>query len=426
MPTALYRRYDHRIRNLIACSKDPYLFPKLHIPISTARSWIRRGPVDVVSVTEFDQSNEQLQMKIAKLEKELEEVRAETKLISSSIKIFGFVLQYKRLPGPLIKEAILKQLKMASKVVPLMRCLEIVGLSSARYYSWQRRQLSCKLEDVNSCPRSSPQRITFSEIQKMKSYLTDMAYAHFSILSLSWLAKRSGDVFASPSSWSRIVREYGLNRKQKRIYPAKPKIGVRALNPGQIWHLDLSVIKLIDGSRCYIQAVLDNYSRYVLAWKVSRDYGGIRSKDLLERALTKSVELGLPAIPNVWCDSGCENINGPVTSLVTSGKMSRTIAQLDVEQSNSMIESLFHRMKHRYLFLRSLSSFELLVKYVDDYIQDSNDGTPYDFLKGATPLEAYAGLFGDSFMSKLATGAVQARHLRLQHNRSSHCGICPA
>ena len=136
MPTTLYRRYDHRIRNLIASSKDPYLFPKLDIPLSTARSWIKRGPVDVVSVTDLDQSSEQLQMKIANLEKELEEVRAETNLISKSIKIFGFEIQYKRLPNSLVKEAILNQLKLASNIVPLRRCLEIVGLSSARYYSW--------------------------------------------------------------------------------------------------------------------------------------------------------------------------------------------------------------------------------------------------------------------------------------------------
>jgi hypothetical protein len=39
-----YRRYDHRIKNMIAESGDPCLFPDLAIPLSTAREWIKRGP----------------------------------------------------------------------------------------------------------------------------------------------------------------------------------------------------------------------------------------------------------------------------------------------------------------------------------------------------------------------------------------------
>jgi len=39
----------------------------------------------------------------------------------------------------------------------------------------------------------------------------------------------------SPSTWSRVVRELGLKRNRIRIYPAKPKTGIRASGPGQIW-----------------------------------------------------------------------------------------------------------------------------------------------------------------------------------------------
>jgi len=42
------RIHDHRIKEQIVRSRGPNLFPELHIPPSTARSWIRRGLEEVV------------------------------------------------------------------------------------------------------------------------------------------------------------------------------------------------------------------------------------------------------------------------------------------------------------------------------------------------------------------------------------------
>ncbi len=53
-----YRRYDHRIKNMIAETGDPNLFPDLAIPLSTAREWIKKGPQKVVSISSFDSSKE--------------------------------------------------------------------------------------------------------------------------------------------------------------------------------------------------------------------------------------------------------------------------------------------------------------------------------------------------------------------------------
>ena len=47
-----------------------------------------------------------------------------------------------------------------------------------------------------------------------------------------------------------------------------------------------------------VQAVIDNFSRYVLAWKVSRDYGGVRTKELIVQALLKAKSLGMNMVPD--------------------------------------------------------------------------------------------------------------------------------
>jgi putative transposase len=35
-----------------------------------------------------------------------------------------------------------------------------------------------------------------------------------------------------------------------------------------MWHIDITVIRLLDGARAYVHAVIDNFSRRILAWRV--------------------------------------------------------------------------------------------------------------------------------------------------------------
>ena len=52
------------------------------------------------------------------------------------------------------------------------------------------------------------------------------------------------------------------------MYPAKPKDGIRATKPNESRHIDVTVIKLLDGTRTYLHAVIDNFSRRILAWRL--------------------------------------------------------------------------------------------------------------------------------------------------------------
>jgi len=65
-------------------------------------------------------------------------------------------------------------------------------------------------------------------------------------------------LFASASTWYKIIRERGWNRPRRRIHPAKPKEGLKATRPNQYWHVDTTVIRLTTGIRIYVQAVIDD------------------------------------------------------------------------------------------------------------------------------------------------------------------------
>ncbi len=76
----------------------------------------------------------------------------------------------------------------------------------------------------------------------MRDMVVSQDYRHMSIFSLALLAQRIGKIFLSPSTWGCLIRERGWLRPRHRVYPAKPKEGIRATKPNEFWHIDVTVI----------------------------------------------------------------------------------------------------------------------------------------------------------------------------------------
>ena len=109
-----------------------------------------------------------------------------------------------------------------------------------------------------------------------------------------------------------------------------------------------------------------------------------------------------------------------------AGKIIRTIAQIDVEISNSMIEALFRSLKHRRLFILSLTTFEAVCRAVDEYLTDHNNRIPHYALGGAVPLEVFSGTWTQESQLLLAEASATATLQRIEFNRTQKCGLCPA
>ena len=137
-------------------------------------------------------------------------------------------------------------------VVPLRVALRIARLSPSRYHGWRRGETRCELDDRSSCPRSTPTRLTAAEARAVKEMVESNDHRHLSLRALALYAQRIGRVVASPSTWSRLVRKGGWRRPRRRVYPAKPKVGIRADAPNELWHIDVTIIRLLDGTRACV------------------------------------------------------------------------------------------------------------------------------------------------------------------------------
>jgi putative transposase len=67
-------------------------------------------------------------------------------------------------------------------------------------------------------------------------------------------------------TWYHLVRKFGWLRLRIRVHPAKPKVGLRTTRADEMWHIDITFIRLLDGIRAYLHAVIDDFSRRILAW----------------------------------------------------------------------------------------------------------------------------------------------------------------
>lgn len=407
------RHYDHRIRQAIVATGNPHLFPSLKIPRSTARTWIRRGSRRVVSVSDHHGD-------VAGLHGEIADLRAKARfyfvvacVLLAVIRATGVRLDSGRIPDGRNKADLLRAIMLGSRHVPLSRLLRLVGLTAPRFHAWKRREVRCELDDRPSCPRTRPSKLTAEEVQIIKSHVLDPAQRHMSIRALCFHAQRWGQVFASVTTWRRLIRERGWRRPRTRVYPVKPKYGVRGASPNTWWHIDLTVIRLLDGTKVYLHAIIDNFSRKILAWELAQRVCGETTTRILERAarFLDGREV------NLMADSGVENVNHDVDALLEQSPIRRVLAQVEMSESNSMIEAFWRSLRHQWLYLHELDSIAKVKSLVAFYVEQHNCVMPHAAFDGRTPDEVYFGT-GSSVAHELASGRAAARSSRLAVNHA--------
>jgi transposase InsO family protein len=179
---------------------------------------------------------------------------------------------------------------------------------------------------------------------------------------------------------------------------------------------------LLDGSRVYLHAILDNFSRRILAWRLNDTFETGTTAELLKEA---AKELPDGTVPSAVMDSGVENVNGTVNELVSDGTIQRILAQVDIVESNSMIEAWWRQLKHQWLYLNELDSESSIRKLIAFYVEQHNSVVPHFAFQGQTPDEMYFGT-GAKVPVDLNDKRAAARAARLAHNRALSCDRCKA
>ena len=310
--TRIQRKYDHRLRKLVRTTGDIEQVIQRGVPRSTTRGWIKATPADVVTLDVLDMDRLPLQQEVLKLQRRLDRLVALLRLLIVVLKVSNVSLANMRFPEGTEKRMLLRAIERSCSVIPLHIVLCILRLSPSRYHAWKRED-ECGLDDLSSCPRLSAQQLTPTEVATIREMLTADEYRHVPTGTLAMLAQRLEKVFASASTWYRLLRIYKWRRPRKRVHPPKRTVGIRASGPNEIWHVDTTLIRLLDGSRVYLQAVIDNFSRRILAWRTSATFDPDGTAEILLSAAKGLFD----EKPTLLADGGAENFNSSVS--VASG-----------------------------------------------------------------------------------------------------------
>ena len=174
--------------------------------------------------------------------------------------------------------------------LPTKRTLEKLGIPKTTFYRCYDQYISGGSEALED--RSpKPSRVWNRIPQPMREKIKDLALKE-SELSPRELAVRFTDTekyFVSEASVYRILKSYDLITSPAYVVlSAAEEFRDKTTRPNQLWQTDFSYLKVIGWGWFYLSTILDDYSHYIIAWKLCTMMKTEDVTDTLDLALQAS------------------------------------------------------------------------------------------------------------------------------------------
>ena len=207
----------------------------------------------------------------------------------------------------------------------------------------------------------------------------------------AWL-QREGEA-VNRKRVQRLMRLMGL----EAIYP-KPRTTVTVLchkypyllrnleitRPDHVWSADITYVPLRSGY-LYLTAILDWYSRCVLAWRLSNSL----DTDFCLEALDEALARGRPAIFNT--DQGVQYTSREFTGRLEAAGVAISMDGRGRALDNVFVERLWRSVKYEEVYLKDYANGAECHAGLAAYLKFYCEERPHQALAYRTPLEVYRG-----------------------------------
>lgn len=274
--------------------------------------------------------------------------------------------------------------------IPVYRQCELLGLSRSSYYYESKRDDSYNLKLMNLIGKQFT-KTPFYGVPRMTA----------------WLNLHGQKV--NHKRVRRLMRLMGL----QAVYP-KPRLSSSNQahkkypyllnnmvidNPDRVWCADITYIRMLHGF-VYLVAIMDWYSRFVLAWNISTTLDTVFCLEALEQALT----LSKPGIFNT--DQGSQ-----FTSLEFTGRLEQNGIRISMDGrgrvfDNIFIERLWRSVKYEEVYLHQYQTVSEARTLLTRYFFFYNMERLHESLGYKTPYEVYV-------KERLSFNPVQASTMHL-------------
>ena len=190
-----------------------------------------------------------------------------------------------------------------------------------------------------------------------------------------------------------LMKRMGIEALYRRPSTSKPAPGhkiypyllrkLAVTRPDQVWAMDITYIPMARGF-VYLAAVVDWFSRRVLAWRLSITMEAAFCVETLQEALAKH---GKPETFNT--DQGSQFTGAAFTSLLINNGIAISMDGKGAWRDNIFVERLWRSVKYEEVYLRAYDGVSEARASVGRYLDFYNGRRPHSSLDGQTPDQAY-------------------------------------
>jgi transposase InsO family protein len=284
--------------------------------------------------------------------------------------------------SPVERASILKQVECKYRCK--QKVLAELGIPRSSYYRWRRRQ-------TDSGVRKRPwNQITPNEERRILAVAR--GYPELSSRQLSaWVTDNEG--FAvSESTVYRILRREGLVKRQE-IQPAAAKeYHTKTTRPHQMWATDASYFRVVSWGYYYLVTVMDDYSRFILAWKLQKDMSANSLIEVVQGAVdaTGMTEVIVEDRTKLLSDNGAGYVSRAFRDYLSLVGIGHILSAPFHPQTNGKVERYQQSLKREVNQL----PYELpsqLEKAIADFVDYYNYRRYHKALGNVTPADVLYG-----------------------------------
>lgn len=278
--------------------------------------------------------------------------------------------------------------------LPVKKTLVQLGISKTTFYRWYDRYQAfgeAGLEDR----RPHPGRIWNRIPDDIRGQVVELALDEPD-LSPRELAVRFTDTkrhYISEASACRILKERDLITSPAFVViKAADEFRDKTTRPNELWQTDFTYLKVTGWGWYYLSTILDDYSRYVVAWRLCTTMKAEDVTDTLEDALVASGCDAATVVhkPRLLSDNGSSCINGDLAKWLDAKDMDHVRGAPNHPQTQGKIERWHQTLKNRVL----LENYYLpgaLEQAISQFIDYYNHHRCHESIGNVTPADAYFG-----------------------------------
>ena len=276
----------------------------------------------------------------------------------------------------------------------VLRTLRELGVSRSTFYAWYERYR--EHGDTGLEPRKPATRRHWNRIpERERKHVVEAALAdpEKSPRELAWQTTDRTGHFISESSVYRILKAHDLITSPAYVLiRAADRFEHPTKRPNELWQTDFTYLQVVGWGWYYLSTVLDDYSRYIVAWTVGTTMKASDVTETLDLARAKAEVDQVKVVhrPGLLSDNGPCYVSGELQTYLGRHGMEHTRGAPYHPQTQGKIERYHRSMKNVVKLDKYYSPWELeraLGRFVEHY----NHRRYHESLDNVTPADAYHG-----------------------------------